>query len=166
MNDENPCPNCNGATVEAVEGAELTYGVGEDAVQIPFLQTFHTCLACGESFTDVVGEAERSEALVQHLQGVVRELEEEAEGTYQLITRQGQILQAIANALHGGPLEDGWWSHHDLAEMAARHRAVMVEIRDRVKSVYVADRTDEADATTLALAMGMIWGAVDKALKP
>jgi hypothetical protein len=74
-------------------------------------------------------------------------------------------LRATADALHGGPLENGFWSHHDLAEMAEVQRAALVEIRDLVKACYYEDRSRQVDPTTLAFTMGKIWGAVDKALE-
>jgi hypothetical protein len=38
--------------------------------------------------------------------------------TNAVIGRLGAILKDTANALHGGPMKNGWWSWHDLADRA------------------------------------------------
>lgn len=99
---------------------------------------------------------------------VVAELAElrlEEELNFALITKQSDILRVVADALHGGPLQDGWWSHHDLGELAQRQHGALVEARDLIKSVYVADRSGDAHPTVLAFTMGKIWAAIDEALK-
>jgi hypothetical protein len=57
-----------------------------------------------------------------------------------LRTRMSEQLTEIANALHGGPLRDGYWSWHDLP---ARTRAAMRELRAWRKA-YAASSTDLA----------------------
>ena len=49
---------------------------------------------------------------------MIEELQREEELTMNLVAGQGNILRDVANALHGGPLKNGWWSHHDLSEIA------------------------------------------------
>ena len=47
---------------------------------------------------------------------------QELSDTEDLATRLSAILEATANALHGGPKENGLWSFHDLPELAAALR--------------------------------------------
>jgi hypothetical protein len=59
------------------------------------------------------------------------ELRVEEADTGALVTRQAEILNAVADALHGGPLQDGWWSHHDLADIALKMRAAVDMLLER-----------------------------------
>ncbi len=54
----------------------------------------------------------------------------EAEEAEKLRERLAQKLNEIANALHGGPLEDGLWSFHDLPELAEELVAHLRAYRD------------------------------------
>jgi hypothetical protein len=67
-------------------------------------------------------------ARIDALEAELKELRLEEELNCALINKQGDILRGVANALHGAPLVDGWWSHHDLAEIAAQMRAALYEI--------------------------------------
>lgn len=62
---------------------------------------------------------------------IIEELRAEAELSDDLIGRQGNILRKVANALHGGELHDGEWSHHDLGELALD----VVAERDRLRGL-------------------------------
>jgi hypothetical protein len=46
-------------------------------------------------------------------------LAQELEENQQLRDRLSDLLNATANALHGGPKENGLWSFHDLPDLAA-----------------------------------------------
>ena len=54
----------------------------------------------------------------------ISELEEDVQGSGWLVGKQGEILTKTANVLHGSPLPNGSWSHHDLPEVAADRLAV------------------------------------------
>jgi hypothetical protein len=63
----------------------------------------------------------------------------ESEAEVRLIMRQGDLLTRTANALHGGPLPNGLWSHHDLPELAQQLQDALVEERNhREKSDNIA----------------------------
>lgn len=51
-----------------------------------------------------------------------RDLKTELAEEAALRDRMSQILRDTANALHGGPLGDGYWSWHDLADLATQLR--------------------------------------------
>lgn len=59
----------------------------------------------------------------------IRQLEQDNDEQDQLRERLATILENTANALHGRPHKNGFWSWHDLAERATRLRAE----RDRLK---------------------------------
>ena len=42
-----------------------------------------------------------------------------------MLSKQSDILRRTANALHGGPLENGYWSHHDLPELVEQLREAL-----------------------------------------
>ena len=54
------------------------------------------------------------------LRGKNRQLKSELKEEEELRGRMEKILHETANALHGGPLEHGSWSWHDLPELAAQ----------------------------------------------
>jgi len=56
---------------------------------------------------------------------------------HDLCDRLSKRLEAIANAFHDGPMEDGFWSFHDLPQLAQAHR-------DALKGALVALRAFEA----------------------
>jgi len=58
--------------------------------------------------------------------------------------RMSAILRQVADALHGGPLEDGYWSWHDLPELATKQYADVTALKDKL-------RTAEAGQAALAL---------------
>lgn len=70
----------------------------------------------------------------------------EAEG-HPLITRQGDLLTGVANALRGQPPELTSWSHHDLPELAVK----TVAERDRLRAALdaVTALADEAWGVSL-----------------
>jgi hypothetical protein len=83
--------------------------------------------------------AERTARLALDLGRADRKLaeaREEIEEYSSLLTRQGDLLTGVANALKGPPPELTSWSHHDLPELAAAaaHRIVRIwqERRDEV----------------------------------
>lgn len=64
----------------------------------------------------------------------ILELEQELDETHGTLVRTGDILRATANAIHGGPLKDGFWSHHDLPELATLLRqGANAEALSRIK---------------------------------
>ena len=98
---------------------------------------------------------------------IIADFELEADASAALIARQGDILRAVANALHGGPLADGWWSHHDLGEMAQKfYNAVkgVYEICSVTMPDYEADHT--ANLRRLVFNLTLICRLVEEALKP
>jgi hypothetical protein len=56
-------------------------------------------------------------AKVTQLENELREEREESEHMNRLIHRQGELLTSAVNILHGGQMENGFWSHHDIAEL-------------------------------------------------
>jgi hypothetical protein len=48
--------------------------------------------------------------------------------------RMSAILRQVADALHGGPLEDGYWSWHDLPELAAALRTDATTLKDKLRN--------------------------------
>lgn len=52
----------------------------------------------------------------------LREVEQEEEETFGTLQRTGTLLRDTAVAIHGGPMANGFWSHHDLPELAALMR--------------------------------------------
>lgn len=45
--------------------------------------------------------------------------------------RMSDILHRTANAVHGGPLENGWWSWHDLPELADGLYQAVKRVREK-----------------------------------
>ena len=64
-------------------------------------------------------------------------LEEEVDDLNRVLSKQSDILRRTANALHGGPLENGYWSHHDLPELVEQLREDLREATARVKSAMI-----------------------------
>ena len=69
--------------------------------------------------------ASPAEEEVLTLRGRVRKLtselanaNQEIADQYNLIGRLSKRLEDVANVLHGGPMENGLWSFHDLPELA------------------------------------------------
>lgn len=60
---------------------------------------------------------------------IIEELHAEATLSESLIGRQAHILRKVANALHGGELKNGEWSHHDLGEIAIEKMAEIHRLR-------------------------------------
>lgn len=54
------------------------------------------------------------------LKAELAEANQEIADQYNLVGRLSKRLEDVANALHGGPLENGLWSFHDLPELAAQ----------------------------------------------
>lgn len=67
-------------------------------------------------------------------------LSDEADEWTGLIIRQGQILTGVANAVNGDPGPLRSWSHHDLAEKAAK---LAQEHRDAHRDALVNRQTAE-----------------------
>jgi hypothetical protein len=66
----------------------------------------------------------------------IEQLREEEETSDNVRKRQSDLLRGVANALHGGPLEDGWWSHHDLPELARTLVAENERLRAALGDLY------------------------------
>jgi hypothetical protein len=64
--------------------------------------------------------------------------EHEEADNCELITSQGVILNAVADALHGGPLKDGWWSHHDLGQISTKMRSAVEQLLYRSEQLCAA----------------------------
>lgn len=56
------------------------------------------------------------------------ELKQAYEEEVALREKLTRILHDTANALHGGPLENGLWSFHDLADLATAHREALAAV--------------------------------------
>lgn len=67
----------------------------------------------------IVGWTAREVLLVQEVERLRGDLDEEGA----LRGRMDDLLSRTAIALHGGPLENGLWSWHDLPELAAGLKA-------------------------------------------
>jgi hypothetical protein len=61
----------------------------------------------------------------------IEQLRKEADEDALLRQRMRRILRRTADALHGGSLEDGYWSWHDLPEIAERLRREGNEAAER-----------------------------------
>jgi hypothetical protein len=48
--------------------------------------------------------------------------------------RQSDLLRATADALHGGPMKDGYWSWHDLPTIAKTFRGLLEEIAEEAEA--------------------------------
>jgi hypothetical protein len=88
--------------------------------------------------TGIYSDSAAFVARIDALEKELSELREEEADTGELVARQGDILRATADALHGGPLADGWWSHHDLAEIAAKMRAALLTLIARSEAVCLS----------------------------
>jgi hypothetical protein len=55
-------------------------------------------------------------------------LNEELDDLRALNERLSNLLTATANALHGGPKENGLWSFHDLPELATKAMERIAEL--------------------------------------
>ena len=62
------------------------------------------------------------------------ELEEGIAESDDLRERLAKILSDTANALHGGPLPNGFWSWHDLAELATSQRKALAAAMQALRS--------------------------------
>lgn len=80
------------------------------------------CSEC-DGYEVVIVNGEEVHCATCSLQAEVERLRAEADEANELLERMTSILHLTANALHGGPLENGWWSWHDLPELAERLRA-------------------------------------------
>jgi hypothetical protein len=58
---------------------------------------------------------------------LIEEMQAEEDLTMKLVARQGDLLRETAEALHGGKLHDGLWSHHDLPDIAAKMRQYLTD---------------------------------------
>lgn len=65
----------------------------------------------------------------------IAELEEEERDSERIRKRMNEILDATANALHGGRLRHGLWSWHDLAELAQAQRQKLSEAADYLRTL-------------------------------
>lgn len=61
----------------------------------------------------------------------IKQLLDEGDEYDQLLTRTGEILTGVANALNGPPPALTTWSHHDLAEKAAALASSVQAVRER-----------------------------------
>jgi hypothetical protein len=73
----------------------------------------------------------------------------ELKDTECLCNRLSDLLEKTANALHGGPLENGYWSFHDLPELATKlkERSLCLEftIRELLKGGEHEGECSEGD---------------------
>jgi hypothetical protein len=58
-------------------------------------------------------------------------MEDEFADLHRLRDRLSDLLHATANALHGGPKENGLWSFHDLPELATKAMKRIAELEAR-----------------------------------
>lgn len=65
----------------------------------------------------------------------IAELDQEVQECNERTDRMASILSKTANALHGGPLETGLWSWHDLPELATKQRAALENLRRLISSL-------------------------------
>ena len=61
----------------------------------------------------------------------VNELKQELAEDEAIRERLSDLLHATANALHGGPKENGLWSYHDLPELAAKAMKRIAELETK-----------------------------------
>lgn len=73
----------------------------------------------------------RTKGQAEAIEEMVIELTE----IYTLNERLGDLLTQTANALHGGPLENGMWSFHDLPELATELRTKLELAKTEVKAI-------------------------------
>lgn len=88
------------------------------------------------------GACDRAVLSTASLARRIRHLEDELREETDLRERLGKILEDTANALHGGPLENGWWSFHDLPELSATMKRQL----DQIAKDYVDSRAAEGYA--------------------
>lgn len=69
---------------------------------------------------------------------------QELDSSWKLVDRLGKLLHDTANVLHGGPMENGLWSYHDIPELTAK----LKESLER-KEYYDAMRSREIDMTNI-----------------
>jgi hypothetical protein len=79
----------------------------------------------GRLLAVLVAAREAHEIIQNGLREELADIKVEEAHAYELVQRQGDILRDVANALHGGPLEDGLWSHHDLGTIAQAFRLAL-----------------------------------------
>lgn len=84
------------------------------------------CLGCDEEILAVGGDY--AEGWHRHL--AQKAIEAALEEYHALLTRQGDLLTGVANALQGDPPPLTTWSHHDLPERAA---AAVEPSRDKIE---------------------------------
>jgi hypothetical protein len=77
------------------------------------------------------------------LRGKVRALKQELKENQDLRERMTKILNETANALHGGPLKNGLWSWHDLAELAATQRRALETAAHALRSYEAGNDAKE-----------------------
>lgn len=65
----------------------------------------------------------------------IAELEEEELDSDRIRTRMHVLLDATANALHGGRLKHGLWSWHDLPDLARAQRQKLSEAADYLRTL-------------------------------
>jgi len=70
-----------------------------------------------------------TDEMPRSLSAQVVRLRREADEADELRKRMSDILHRTANALHGGPLKDGYWSWHDLPAIADRLSRELAEAR-------------------------------------
>lgn len=61
-------------------------------------------------------------------------LEQELEDVEKLNVRLSRLLDATANALHGGHKENGLWSFHDLPKLATEAMSRIAELEGSISS--------------------------------
>jgi hypothetical protein len=71
------------------------------------------------------------------------ELRQELSDSEELVIKLGDLLSKTAIALHGGRLKNGLWSTHDLAEIAARHRRLLVAALHALRSYQYENASTE-----------------------
>lgn len=100
-----------------------------------------------------VGGPDEAEVRVSDIEALLTERDEarvEVEDLARLLEKQSDILRRTANALHGGPLKDGYWSHHDLPELAARLREALLHAIQGSEAVAVWCERDSRMALRFA----------------
>ncbi len=111
------------------------------------------------TYVDVVAEYEAMRAESELLMTDIHEYHARQ-------VRQSELLHATANALHGGAMPDGYWSWHDLPQLAAAMRGLLRKARERAEQDLMAvGHALEAETRTDAMDDCREWIArIDAAL--
>jgi hypothetical protein len=73
-------------------------------------------------------------------------LEQELKDVETLNRRLAQLLDETANALHGGPMENGMWSFHDLPELATKANKRIADLENCIRELLKGgEHEDDCD---------------------